>query len=492
MLAGFISQAIFVRILNVEYLGLNGLFTDVLTMLSFFELGIGSAIIYNLYVPVSRNDIESIKSLMRFYKKAYNLIAVLILGFGLLLIGFIPTIVGEINVDINIYAIYMLFLVSTISTYLLSYKKSILYAYQKNYIINIIHIVYTIILNVLQLVLLFITKNYYMYLVVKILCQFAENIIITNIANKKYSYLKEKSVKSVDKNVEKNIFSKVKGLIFHKVGNAMVNGTDNIIISYFLGVSTVGLYSNYRLIINSVSTLFNQIISANTAGIGNLLITETKEKCFIIFKRIRFLNFWIAAFSGICIFIIIQPFIKIWVGKEYLLPLIVVFVLVFNYFQKTMRSTYNTFKDSAGIWIEDKFVPVIESTLNIIFSVVLLKFFGLAGVFMGTIISGLSLWCYSYPKFVYKKLFNRKYIDYAKETIGYIMLFLVLLVITYFVSLFFIVNNIFLQIIINILICLIVPNILLILIYMKSDNFKYFMSLLKNILKKIFNKIILK
>lgn len=489
IIIGFVAQAIFIRILGAEYLGLNGLFTNILTMLGLFELGIGNAIVYNMYKPIANKDTEKIKSLLHFYKKSYNIIAFVVFIIGMCILPFIKNIVGEVTVDINIYVIYFLFLSSTIASYLMVYKRNMLYASQQNYIINIIHCIYLVILNILQLTILYITKNYYLYLIVKIICQLFENIAISYLCNRIYPYVKEKNYNKIDVQTEKSIFAKVKALIYHKIGYVIINGTDNIIISKFFGVITVGLYANYYVVINAVTTLFSQVITSLTASVGNLIICEDSKKVYSIFKKVRFCNFWISCFTGTCILVIMQPFIKIWVGEQYLLSNIVLFVLTFNFFQKMQRSSYGTFKDSAGIWEQDKFVPLFESALNVFFSILLLKICGLSGVFIGTIISGLALWCYSYPKFVYKKLFNRSYKQYAKETIGYVVLFIGIAAITYEISTLIVLNNLILQILVNAIISLIMPNLIMFLIFRKSENFEYFAELLKKIQKKLYGKI---
>ena len=483
ILIGFICQAVFIRILGAEYLGLNGLFSNILSVLSIFELGIGSAIIFNLYKPLAENNQKLIKSLMQFYKKSYNIIALFILISGFFIIPFLKNIVGEVTVDINIYIIYIMFLLNSACSYFIAYKRSLIYANQKNYIINIVHIGYLLIINISKIILLYITKNYYLYLATMIIGQLTENIIISVIANKLYPYLNDKKTEKLEKTIERDIFSKVKALIFHKIGGVIIEGTDNIIISLFLGVVTVGYYSNYSMIILPIRNLFIQIISSTTASVGNLLVEKNPDKTYKVFKKMRFLNFWLACFSGICLLVIMQSFIKVWVGKEYLLSLLVLGTLVFNYYQKMMRSTYSTFKESAGIFIEDKYVPIVESLLNIVFSIILLKIFGLAGVFMGTIISGLALWCYSYPKYVYKKLFNRSYMDYTKETLGYIMLFILLALLTYSISTLFIVPNPYLQVLVNAIIAVTIPNVSLFILFRKTENFKYFIELFNKFFK---------
>ena len=481
----FVAQAMFIRILGTEYLGLNGLFTNLLSMLSIFELGIGNAIVFNLYRPIAENDENKIKSLMRFYKKTYNIIALVILIAGILLLPFLRFIVTTSIDEINIYAVYILFLISTVSSYIMTYKRNLIIANQKNYIINIIHMGYLAILNLSQLLIIYFSKNYYAYLIAKICCQLLENIIINIKANKDYKYLDTKHANKLDKETEKDIFSRVKALFFHKIGGIIINGTDNIIISMFLGLTQVGLYTNYYTITAALTSLFGQIISSATASVGNLLISNNKTKFYEVFDKIRFLNSWISIFSAISFLVIVQPFIKIWVGEEYLLGIGTVVVITFNYFQKMQRNSYSTFKDSAGIWREDKFVPLIESMLNIVFSIICLNFFGLAGVFMGTIISGLVLWCYSYPKFVYKKLFNRSYKNYMLETIRYIVLFIFIAIPTYFISEVLTVNNVFFQLIINLMICLVIPNIVLLIVFRNDKNCNYFKELGTKLLRKL-------
>lgn len=485
IIIGLVAQAIFIKILGEEYLGLNGLFSNIISMLGIVELGIGNAIIYNLYKPIANNNIEEIKSLMKFYKKSYRIIALFVLIIGLFIIPLLQFIVDldSVTISINVYFVYILFLIDIVCSYLLSYKRSILYAYQKNYIVNIVHMGYTILLNILQLLILYVTKNYYLYLVIKIIIRLLENIIITTIANKKYNYLLDKDIKALDKKIEKDIFTKVKALFFHKIGSFIVLGSDNIIISKFLGLTTVGLYSNYYLIINAVQTLFGQALIALIPSVGNLLVTEKKDKVFDVFKKVRFMNFWISTFASIAILAIMQSFISIWIGDKYLLSVTVLMVLVFNFYQKMMRNSYGTFKEASGIYNEDKFVPLIESLINIVVSIILVKKIGLAGVFIGTIISGLALWCFSYPKYVYKKLFERSYLDYAKETVGYILLFIIIATFTYYISTLINFSNIYLEFITNCLISLIIPNLILVIVFIKNDNFKYYLDLVKRKIK---------
>lgn len=481
IIVGLVAQAVFIKILGSEYLGLNGLFSNVISMLGIVELGMGSAIIYNMYKPIAENDHEKIKSLMQFYKKSYRIITLIISIIGIMIIPFIKYIVDieSITVDINVYLVYILFLLETICSYILSYKRSMLYADQKEYITNIIHIGYTILVNTMQLTFLYFTNDYYLYLIIKVMMRLVENIVISSYVNRRYSYLLDNNVTKLDSKTEKDIFQKIRALFFHKIGTFIVSGTDNIIISKYLGLVTVGLYSNYYMIINAVQTVINHIIQATRASVGNLLVTESKTKQFDIFNKIRFVNFWISCFSSICIFVIMDSFITIWIGYKFVLPTKVLLVLVINFFIVSSRSTYGAFKEAAGIFYEDRFVPIIESLLNIVLSIIFVKKFGLMGVFMGTIGSGLVLWCYSYPKYVYNKLFGRKISDYMKETIYYFIIFILIAGFTYSLAILISFDNVYLQFISNVLIALIVPNVIMLLLFSKDENFKYFINMIK-------------
>jgi len=483
IIVGLISQAVFIKTLGEEYLGLNGLFTNIISMLSVVELGISSAIIYNLYKPISENNIKKIKALMYFYRKCYLIISIIIFILGLAITPFLEIFTGNITIDINIKLVYLLFVIDIVASYFLSYKRSIIIANQKNYIITIIHIIYLVILNTFQIAILLISKNYYLYLIIKIIMRVAENIIITIKANQLYPYLKNNQ-EQLDDTTKKDIITKVKALFFHKLGGFFVLGTDNIIISKFLGVITVGLYSNYYLIINSIKTIFTQVMNTLTPSIGNLLLEENKEKNYQVFKRLCFINFWITLVSGISLLIVMDSFITIWIGKKYLFSINVLFILVFDYYQKSMRNSYMAFKEAAGIYHEDRFVPLIESFINIVTSIILLNYFKLAGVFMGTIISSLVLWGYSYPKYVYKKLFGRSYLAYFKETTFYLVLFTITLYISYNLKNLINIENIYLSLFNNVMISILVPNIIMLLLFYKSDNFKYYINMLKSIRKR--------
>ena len=490
IIIGLISQKVFISSLGTEYLGINGLFTNIISMLGIVELGLGSAIIYNLYKPVADNNKKKIKSLMHFYKISYRIIAVVVTIIGLLIIPFLGLIVKDVNISENLIIIYLLFLTDIVCSYLLTYKRSILYAYQKSYIINIVHIGYLLCMNLFQILILIYTKNYYLYLIIKIIARIIENIVITKIANKSYPILLEKDVIPLDKKTKKDIFTKIKALLLHKIGGFVVLGSDNIIISAFLGVNTVGLYSNYSMIINVLVNLSNQAFSAITASVGNLLVTSNNKKTYSVYKNIFFANTWLAGFIAIGLLVCMDSFVNIWLGERYLLSTSVLLVLCINLYLQITRYTNNSFKEAAGIYYEDRFVPIIESVVNIVMSIVLLHYFGLAGVFMGTICSNLVLHLYSYPKFVYTRLFKKNYSDYYHNFFKNFIIVTLIGGITFCISRIIVFNNLFLNLFWNIFVCLLIPNVLFFAYYRKSSELSYYANLLSSILKKIKFKVV--
>ena len=485
ILLGFITQKVFINSLGAEILGINGLFSNIISMLAIAELGISTAVIYNLYKPVAENDREKIKKYMHFYKICYRIILLIITFLGMMLLPFIKYFVGNVTTTYNIYIIYILFLLDTIASYTLTYKRSILYADQKNYIINIIHIGYLTLLNMGQIFLLIRFKNYIAYLVLKIVMRLLENIVINIYVMRKYQYLKEYTGEQLSKQEKNSFFKELKGLIFHKISWTVISGTDNIIISKFVGIISVGIYSNYTMITNTLEQFMAQMFSAMTGSVGNLLALESKEKAYEIYKRTELLQFIIYSTATVGIFVVSKPFIEVWLGnKEFILDYITVFILSLSFFISGMRRNICIFKDASGIFYKDRFYSLAAAGINIIFSIILVKFYGIKGVIIGTIICYLFLHIFSYPKNIYETVFNRKKKEYIIEFFKYNCLVMLYMVITFEAVKITMVNNKILELIKDIILVIVIPNILTVSIFRKKDEMIYLKQLMYNIIKK--------
>ena len=480
----FIAQSYFIHILGLKYQGLNGLFSSIIGMLGIAELGLGTAILFNMYEYIAKRDIETIKSLLKFYQRCYQAIAGFVIFFGLALMPFLHVFVNMSSINENVYVIYLLFLADSAFSYLLIYKQSILIAHQKKHLINLADLAYTIIYNLGQIALLILTHNYILILLLVLFLRLAENIMISRVADRRYPYIKDKNVQLLDKKIARRLIKQMKGQAFHVIGGFVVFGTDNMIISSFLGLTVMGLYSNYLLITNTLNSFLLQVVGSVTPSVGDLLTEKNSKENFKVHQHLTFICFWLYSFSAIGIYIVTQPFIELWLGKNYLLSGGVLLVVALNFYVQGMRSPMTVFQQAAGIFYENRFVPVAEAITNLIASIVLIKYLGLAGVLLGTIICTMILYGYSFPKYTFVPIFKKKVSVYVIEQLSYLFIFALLFISTVVVSHFLDVINVWGNFILKIVICLIIPNALLILLFRKSREFRYFRSLVNGLFSK--------
>lgn len=477
----FAVKTVFIKMLNDEYLGVNGLFTNIITMLSLADLGIGIAIPYSLYKPLAKKDEHKINVLMNFYKKVYTIIGIAVLLIGLSLTPFLGLIIKDIPKNVpHLSLIYILFVIHSASSYFFVYKKFLIDSDQKGYITSRIIFTFSTLLSIIQIILLVTTKNYILFLLSSIILVIIQNIYISNKANKLYPFIKNKTDEKLEKEDMEGIKKNVSSLFIYKVGTVIMNGTDNIIISKFIGLIIVGFYSNYVLIINSITTVLNQIFNAITSSIGNLVVTTNKKRSKEVYDNLNFANFWLYALFGVCIIVLINPFINVWIGKKYVMGFSIVFLLVLNFYVLGMQSVTNSFRNAYGLFWIAKYRPIIMVIINIIISVVLVQFIGIEGVLIGTLISRLVTTAWLDPYIVHKYGFEispkNYYIDYLKYLVIFIAISIIL---NYFVSMIAI-NNIFILILIAILVVIIV-NVILVLLFFKTSEFNYFYDKIKKI-----------
>jgi O-antigen/teichoic acid export membrane protein len=487
---GLVSQKVFISTLGSTYLGLNGLFSNLLSLLGLAELGLGSVMYYQLYRPARNDNKERIKSLLYFYRKAYLRISLAVMLLAVLIVPFIHFLVPKNELSVNIYLIYGLFLADTIASYVLVYKRALLYANQKNYLIDMLHMGYLVLLNISQILILLITKNFYLYLAIKIVFRLIENFALNILTTKLYPFIKDKNFKKLDKRTISSIYKQIRGLAYHKVGSYIVLSTDNIVISIFLGLSAVGLYTNYFLVISALLLVFGQASAAVTSSVGNMMVKTSVSKSKNVYDKISFANLALSTFVATSFLVLMNGFITVWLGEKYLLSNAVLYVLAFNLFLTLLRSPIMSFKDASGIFHEDRLMPIAESTINLVFSILLVRLIGLPGVFIGTAFSILFLHLYSYPRYVHTALFKSSYKDYYLEFFKKLAIGLSAGIITCLISRTLILSNKFYQFGFNAAICILIPAIIIYVIYRKHDNYVYFKDLLKNLLGSMGKKLL--
>lgn len=415
LLLSFITRSIFLKLLGIEYLSVDGLFANILTILNFTELGIGSAIMYSLYKPIAENDYEKIGALMNLFRQAYRYIACTIFVLGLCVIPFLTSIIKDVpQVQESLSFLYILFLLNTVCTYIYGYKKSLLIADQKNYVVLIIYQIVHTCQIVLQIAILFIAHNYILYLLVLICCTLVNNIICTKYVNRKYMWLQQYMHNKITKDERKTIFSNIKSIAFYKFGAVILNGTNNIVISAFIKTTLVGFCSNYMLVINSITTVINQGMSGLMASVGNYNVEASNKENEDIFEQLDFMMFTVLSFIciGLCFFL--NDFIVIWLGNKYALSREFVFTLVLSFYVLMINTMPSTFRVAMGMFKKARFYPFAAAIINLILSIIFAKIFGLIGVFWANIIARFLCYTLVDATLLYTNKFDSGILLYIK------------------------------------------------------------------------------
>lgn len=418
MLLSFINRMVFIRCLSAEYLGVNGLFTDVLSILNFAELGIGTAMVFSMYEPAARDDEQKLARLMNLYKWMYRAVAVSVLLFGLVLLPFLPYLIkGGEGIE-HITLIYMIYVLGSASSYLLSYKNSIYQAYQKGYICAGWSMACECIKTVSQITVLLLTRNFILYLAVQQAIQFLPNIMVSRMVDKEFPYLKE--CHELPEREERNgILKNIGAMSMHKLSTIIVRNTDSLLMSSFIGLATVGLYSNYRLVINALNNLMGKFAVAFSGSIGNFAVMENSDRLYKIYKEMDFMFFVMSAYLTGGLMMLFNPFITLLFGGRYCFPMTTVMVIVAEFYITRMRQTNLLFREAMGLFWNDRYKAVTESIINLVASLVLVRQYGVTGIIWGTIISTLCTcaWVepYIFLKYGVQDAWQKKLRDYFAE-----------------------------------------------------------------------------
>lgn len=385
MLVPFMMRTIMIYYMGVQYLGLTSLFTSILQVLNLAELGVGTAMVFSMYKPIAEDDIQTICALMRLYRRYYRIIGLIIAVVGLIITPFIPVLIsGEIPNELNIYVLYLMNLGATVLTYwLFAYKNCLLTAYQRTSVISLITLFTNVLQYGLQIFIVIILKNYYLYVAAILVTQVLNNLLTAAIVTKQYPNYRP--VGKLEDGVVKDIKNRIKDLFIAKIGGAVLGSADTIVISAFLGLTILAVYQNYFYIISSIYGFVEIILTSITAGIGNSMITESNEKNYNDMRKFTFMFMWLIGFCICCFLGIFQPFMVLWVGENLLLPFSVIICFCFYFLSYEITRLLNTFKSAAGVWHEDRFRPLISAIVNLSFNLVSVKYIGVYGIILSTV-----------------------------------------------------------------------------------------------------------
>lgn len=488
-LLAFVYRTVFIHYLSSNFLGVQGLFSNILSLLSLAELGIGNALTFSMYKPLAQKDTRKVQALMGYYAKAYHLIAGIVAVVGLSLAPFLDFLIKEVPAEINhLQLIYLLYVFDSVASYCLIYKQSIIKADQKTYICTLYTNVFTIIRYIMQMVFLILMKgrgegSFICILVIQVLFTLTTNIFLSAKASRLYPYIDEIKKERLQVSERKEINNKVRAMMMHKIGSVVVNATDNLLISKFVGLIEVGLYSNYRLLINMIMGIVQQFSQAIVPSIGNLVSLTSKEKSKEIYDRLDLLNFIIYGFCTVCFFTLLNPFIEIWIGKDYLFSMELVCVIVLNFYLNGMRQNVLAFRNALGLFWNDRYKPIIESAINLVVSIMLAKKYGIVGIFLGTLISTITTSAWIEPYILFKNYFKEGFVKYCFKYLAQFFIITFQCFILYKIKTMMFTGTV-LSFALLMIVCIMFSIIVFVGIYWHTSEFQYLLVNVKRIIKK--------
>lgn len=387
LLIPFFVRTLFIKIIGIEYAGLNSLFASVLQVLNLAELGFASAVVYSMYKPIADRDDQTICALLNFYRKVYKAVGLVVLVVGLMVMPFLNNLInGTPPKDINLYVVYLIFLINTSISYLLyGYKTSLFNAYQRNDIINNISSITNIGLNLSHILVLFLLPNYYLYIIFIPFFTIANNLIVTYTVDKMYPQYK--AVGNISQTMRKDIWKKISGLAIQRVCIMSRDMFSSIFISAFISLSIVGIYYNYLMILNALTGVMIILVNSIMGAIGNTVATTTIEENFNILKKFNCMFMWLSTIAGTCLFCMFQPFMQLWMGEKLMFGYSTVMLIVLYFYILRMGDIRSLWINAAGLFWEIRWRAVLEASLNLILDVILIQVWGVNGLLIGTILS---------------------------------------------------------------------------------------------------------
>ena len=469
LILSFISRTVFIWGLGVGYLGINGLFSDVLGLLSMADLGFGTAMVYSFYKPLAEHDYKKMAGLTTFYKKVYTVIAIGVAIVGVALVPFLPYIIKLDNEIPHLVLYYLISLANIVFSYLCVYRTSVLNADQKNYKVARVTMIVNLVRSVLQIIGIIVWKSYIIYLVLGCLSVLINNIIASWIATKDYPFISQKV--ELDKVDKKNIFNNISSVFIYKVSSVLLNTTDNLLISMIVGTIAVGYYSNYLLLQNKITVFYTLLFTSVTASIGNLIVKEKEEKRYEIFVCEQSISFIVCGIVIPCYVILVNDLIKIWLGSKFVLTPMVVIAIGLNMYLSCVLQPLWSYREATGLYRKTRWVMVCCAVLNLFLSIILGKWIGMAGILFASSLSRVLTYVWYEPKLLFRDYFGITPKKYYIQIILNAVLIILISMILYVVSLHLMVNSIITWIFKAIISSSIALTIV-VLMYLRTEGFK--------------------
>lgn len=479
----FITRTLILYKLGSEYQGLSGLFTSILQVLNLTDLGFSTAVVYVLYKPIANNDTNSICAIMAYFKKIYRVVGWTVLVLGVSLLPFLPRLIkGSYPDAVNIYILYCIYLGnSVISYWLFAYKSALLNAMQRIDITNNISTITRAGMNLVQIVLICVYKNYYLYVLVIPVFTIINNLMIEVITKKKYSQIIPHG--TIHDEVRLNLIKQVKGIFISKIGDVARNGADNIFLSMLIGLTTVAIYNNYFYVYSSIYGVSLVLSNAMAASVGNSIVTESPQKnCDDLFK-FSFIFSWFTCICTVCMCCLYQPFMLIWMrgDSKLLLSNLDMCLFCVYYYAITMNNIRNQYLNGAGLFWELRTWYILEAVGNIILNLILGKIFGVTGIILATIITVILFNFIARTNVLFRLYFKQNVISFYRQCFTEIIVTTLACIISFFACSLISMNGI-LNILAKGIVAFVISNIIFILFNCKTQRYKEAVMFLKRIL----------
>lgn len=480
VLLPFIARTILIYKLGVEYVGLSSLFGSILMVLSISELGFGNAMVFHMYKPIEEGNTEEVNKLLNLYRTVYRIVGVVVGTVGLALSPFLQYFIeGDAPPDINLYVIYFIYLANTVFSYLFcSYRRCLFNASQRVDYESNINTITSVIRYGSQIALLLAFSNYYIYALVLPASQLLNNLLVYLLSKKKYPHYKCEG--KLEKTKLKDIFRQVRGLLLQRIGQVVYESVDSIVVSTFLGLSVLGVYNNYFYIVTALTGFIAIIYNSLRPSVGNSIVMETVDKNREDFYKFNFTYVWIDGWMAITLFVLYQPFMKLWVGEANMLPVGIPLLLALYFFCAKECNMLAVYAEAAGLWYENRFTPLIASVLNLGLNILMVNKIGLYGVVLSSLICSLIVSDIGFMRTLYKYYFKdlKEGIYYLIKQYLYIPLYAGIGFLTWWLCQLIEVDGV-VGLIIRGMICVVLPNAILYIIFRKNRNFTGLKMLLK-------------
>lgn len=484
IILSFALRTAFIKILGDQYTGVASVFTTILSMLSLSELGFGTAVATALYRPLREKDNKTIQQLMDFYKKAYRIVAGFIFLVGMCLVPFLGYLIKDVpDIKESISVIYVFYIIKTATSYLMIYKTTLLRADQKLYIVKKFEMAAQTVRYLVEIIVLIVFKQYMTYLVLEVAATIAQNYVVTKRAEREYPLAFEKPEVKLPKERVISLLKDVKGLSMFKLSGHIGNSIDTMLISGFINTSTVTLVGNYTLIKNNINKVLVQFYSAVIPSIGNLAAERKPKKQEKVFDRLFYVSFLMVNFCSASLFVIIKPFMRIWLGERYILSQPISFVIAFDFFLYILLQAVASFRTANGLFVEGQYRPLFTAIINVVLSVLLIKKLGIFGTILATIIARLVTQWYD-PYLLYKYIFKSGFPRFYAKYWMYIVMFVSGLFVSDRLTAVLSRGGPVFDLAVAVCVSAVVPTAWVLLLTCRSDNFKYVCGMAGRLLKR--------